>query len=357
MIMSFRWFGKLNDSVPLEYIRQIPGVKGVVSALFDIPVGEVWPMDRISELKRDIEEQGLLFQVIESVNVHEDIKIGLPSRDKYIENYRQTLRNLGKAGINVVCYNFMPVFDWLRTDLAKTLTDQSTVMAFDAEIIRDLTPEKLMELMYQGSNGFSLPGWEKERLGELKHLFNLYKDVDNEQLFDNLGYFLQEVVPVAEECGIKLAIHPDDPPWSVFGLPRIVTSMQNLERIINLVDSPSNGIALCTGSLGANPANDMPAIIRHIGSMGRIAFGHVRNVKIEKQGVFYEAAHKDDTGSIDMYEVIKAFHDIGFDGPLRSDHGRMIWGEQGRPGYGLYDRALGAVYLLGLWDAIDRGGV
>lgn len=355
MEMTFRWYGKENDKITLQDIRQIPGMRGVVGALFDIPVGEAWPLDKIMALKHEIESVGLSFETVESVNVHEDIKLGVPARDEYIENYNTSLRNLGKAGVKVVCYNFMPVFDWTRTDLAKVLPDGSTALAFDARIIRDKDPQKLVEEMKANSNGFELPGWEQGRLTELQNLFDAYKNVDEEQLFKNLEYFLKAIVPVAEECGIKMAIHPDDPPFSVFGLPRIVTSKKNLERIINLVDSPSNGLTLCSGSLGSNLENNIPEIIRYFGKMGRIHFGHVRNVQVHEPGIFNETAHKSDEGSFDMYEIMKAFYDIGFTGPIRPDHGRMIWGEEGRPGYGLYDRALGANYLCGLWDAIERG--
>ena len=355
MIMSFRWFGKNNDSIPLQYIRQIPGMRGVVTALFDIPVGEVWPLDAIMALKKDVEDNGLLFETIESVNVHEDIKLGLPTRDLYIANYNQTIRNLAKAGIKVICYNFMPVFDWMRDELAKEFADGSNALAYDDRVIRKLDPEQLVADMQKGSNGFELPGWEPERLKHLKELFNMYKEVDEDQLFDNLKYFLEGIIPVAAECDVKMAIHPDDPPWPIFGLPRIVTSKVTLDRLVKLVDSPYNGLTICTGALGANGDNDMPEIIRHFGKMGRIHFGHVRNIKIHQPGVFNEVAHKDDDSSLDIYEIMKAFHDIGFTGPIRPDHGRMIWGEKGRPGYGLYDRALGANYLHGLWDAIKRG--
>jgi len=350
MLMSFRWYGR-QDSIPLSYIRQIPGMKNVVSALYHIPVGEVWPYEEIAELKRQIEDAGLMFKTVESVNVHEHIKLGLPTRDRYIENYCATLKNLAKAGVTVVCYNFMPVFDWIRTDLAKVLPDGSNAMFYDDEVLKGITPEKLVEEMEKGSNGFELPGWEKERLAELKKVFEMYEDVDEEKLFENLKYFLEGIIPTAEECGIKMAIHPDDPPWSVFGLPRIVVNKKNLERIVRLVDSPSNGLTLCSGSLGANPANDMVDLFRHFGKMGKIHFAHVRNVKIEKPGVFYETAHKSFDASLDLVGIMKALYETGFDGPIRSDHGRMIWGEKGMPGYGLYDRALGAVYLSGLWDA------
>jgi mannonate dehydratase len=354
MLMSFRWYGSRQDSISLQYIRQIPGMRGIVTSLFDIPAGEIWPLERILEVKNEVESAGLELHTIESVNVHEDIKLGASSRDRYIENYIQTLRNLGRAGIKVVCYNFMPVFDWTRSDLAKVLPDGSTALSYDERLLSSIDPEKFLQDIEQGSHGFELPGWEPDRLKEIKKLLNLYRDIDEEQLFANLKYFLQAVVPAAAECGIQMAIHPDDPPWSVFGLPRIVTCPENLKKIVAMVDSRSNGLTLCTGSLGANPRNDMPSIIRHFGRIGRVAFGHVRNIRIHQDRVFDEAAHKDDTASLDMYEIMKAFHDIGFTGPIRPDHGRMIWGEEGRPGYGLYDRAMGAVYLSGLWDAITR---
>jgi mannonate dehydratase len=329
-------------------------MRGIVTSLFDVPVGEPWPLDRILEVKKEIEEAGLEFHTVESVNVHEDIKLGAGSRDRYIENYISTLRNLGQAGVNVVCYNFMPVFDWTRSDLAKVLPDGSTALSYDERILGRISPEKMLEEIEKGSRGFELPGWESERLKEIKKLLSLYRDVDEETLFANLKYFLEAIIPAAGECGIKMAIHPDDPPWPVFGLPRIVNSPGNLERIVKMVDHPANGLTMCSGSLGANPGYSIPDLIRHFGRMKRIHFGHVRNIRISGEKVFNETAHKDDDSSLDMYAIMKSFYDIGFTGPIRPDHGRMIWGEQGRPGYGLYDRALGAVYLNGLWDAIAR---
>ncbi|WP_026487256.1 mannonate dehydratase [Caldanaerobius polysaccharolyticus] len=354
MKMTFRWFGEKDDSVTLQQIRQIPGVSGVVGALFDIPVGEVWPLDRILELKKKVEAYGLKLEVIESVNVHEDIKLGLPSREVYIENYIETIKNLGIAGIKVVCYNFMPVFDWLRSDLARKLPDGSEVLYYDDSVIKNVDPVKLVEDTESGSRGFSLPGWEPYRLKELKRLFELYEDVDEERLFDNLKYFLERIIPVCEKYDVKMAIHPDDPPWSVFGLPRIVTGKENLERIIKLVDSPYNGLTLCSGSLGANPENNIPELVRYFGKIGRIHFAHVRNIKILSDKVFHETSHLSSDGSFDMFEIMKAYYDIGFDGYMRPDHGRMIWGEKARPGYGLYDRALGVAYLNGLWEAICK---
>ncbi len=352
--MTFRWFGPNDDSIPLEYIRQIPGIYGVVTALFDIPVGEVWPEEKILELKKMVEDAGLKFEVIESVNVHEDIKLGLPTRDRYIENYKQTIRNLAKAGIKVICYNFMPVFDWLRTDLAKKLSDGSEVMEYNHEMLKNLTPDELVKSMESGSRGFSLPGWESYRLRQLQNLFELYKEVDEEKLLQNLIYFLENIIPVCEECDVRMAIHPDDPPWSLFGLPRIVTNKENIERFLKAVDSPYNGLTLCTGSLGANRENNIPELIRYFGKMGRIHFMHVRNIKFTGERSFYETSHLSADGSFDMFEIMKAIYDIGFEGYLRPDHGRMIWGEKGRPGYGLYDRALGVAYLNGLWEAIEK---
>lgn len=354
MKMTLRWFGEQNDSVSLSQIRQIPGVTGVITALHDIPAGEVWPLERILKLKAYIESFGLEMTGIESVNVHEHIKIGLPSAEIYIENYKQTIRNLGKAGISLICYNFMPVFDWTRSDLAKMLEDGSYVLSYDGEVINKTDPLKMFDEIERNSGSYSLPGWEKERIGEIRELFTLYKEVDEEKLWKNLKTFLEAIIPVAEECGINMAIHPDDPPWSIFGLPRIITSKENLERFVSLVDSPNNGLTVCSGSLGAGVKNNVGDIVRHFGKMGRVHFGHVRNVKIHTDNKFDEASHKTEDGSLDMYDIIKAYHDIGFTGPLRPDHGRMIWGEQARPGYGLYDRALGATYLNGLWEAIDR---
>lgn len=354
MKMTFRWYGKDEDKITLQQIRQIPGMHGVVGALFDVPVGEAWPLDKIMSLKKEIEDNGLHFETVESVNVHEDIKLGLPSRDRYIENYITSLKNLGKAGVNVVCYNFMPIFDWTRTELAKPLFDGSTVLAYDYRMIAGKDPETMVKDIQSSSNGFTLPGWEPERLSALTKLFKQYEGIDEEKLFEHLGYFLKAVVPEAEKLGIRMAIHPDDPPCSVFGLPRIVTNATNLERIVNLIDSPSNALTICTGSLGANLDNDMPAIIRHFGKKDRIGFAHVRNVQVHEPWVFNEVAHKSLYGSLDIYEIMRALYDVQFTGPVRPDHGRMIWGEVGRPGYGLFDRALGANYLCGLWDAICR---
>ena len=354
MIMTLRWFGKNFDSVTLKQIRQIPGVKGVITTLYDSKVGEAWKEEDVQRLKKEVEDAGLKIYGIESVNIHDDIKIGLPSRDKYIENYIKTSEVLGKAGINLVCYNFMPVFDWTRSDLAKVRPDGSTVLSYDQEIIEKIDPEKMFEQIDSSSNGFVLPGWEPDRLSRLKELFEMYKNVDDEKLFENLKYFLSAVMPTCEEYNIKMAIHPDDPAWPVFGLPRIIVNKENILRMVNSVNSPCNGVTLCAGSLGSNPKNDIPDIVRSL--KGKIFFAHVRNLEHTAPGKFQEAAHLSSDGSMDMFAIMKAFYDIGFEGPFRPDHGRAIWDEVSMPGYGLYDRALGAVYLQGLWEAIEKMG-
>lgn len=344
MKMSFRWYGD-TDPVSLAYIRQIPGIHGIVSALYDVPVGEIWPVEKIDALRCKIRSHDMAFEVIESVPVHEDIKLGKPTRDVFIENYKQTIRNLSQCGLKVICYNFMPVFDWTRTTLQKLLPDGSTTLAFRATDVDKIDVSK----------GISLPGWDTSYKPEqLKELLTEYAQINEEALWANLSYFLQAIVPVAEASGIKMAIHPDDPPRPIFGLPRIVKNRDDLARLIGIVDSPANGLTLCSGSLGAGPQNNVEALVREFGALGRIHFAHLRNVKVNPAGDFEETAHKSDCGSLDMAAIVKAYHDVGFEGYARPDHGRMIWDEKGKPGYGLYDRALGAVYLNGLWEAMEK---
>ena len=351
MKMTFRWYGSQLDPIPLRYIKQIPNMSGVVTSLMDLPAGALWPTERISALKEEVNAAGLEMEVIESVNVHEDIKLGLPGRDAYIDNYRETVRRLGQAGVKVICYNFMPVFDWTRTDLAKPRPDGSTVLAYDQAVIDRITdPQAFADQIQQGAGEFEMAGWEPERMAELKRLFAQYRNVSHEDLFRNLKYFLEAVIPVCEQYDVKMAIHPDDPPWDIFGLPRIYTCRENMRRIVELVDSPYNGLTLCSGSLGSSPCNDIPALVREFGGEGHIHFAHVRNIKFTGPGRFEEAAHLSGDGSLDLYEIMKAYYDVGFEGYIRPDHGRMIWDEKGRAGYGLYDRALGASYLNGLWE-------
>ena len=346
MKMTFRWYGE-SDPVKLEYIRQIPGMYGIVSAIYDVPVGEVWPLEKLRSLRKRIEDAGLKFEVVESVPVHEDIKLGKPARGRLIANFQENIRNCAAVGVKVICYNFMPVFDWTRTEMAKALPDGSLTLAFDAQAVARIDPEQ----------GISLPGWDASyKPEELKGLLDEYRSVSEETLWGKLEYFLNAIVPVAEEAGIKMAMHPDDPPRPVFGLPRIVKNRDDLARLVKIIDSPANGLTLCSGSLGADRCNNIEALVREFGGMGRIHFAHLRNVKVEADGSFYESAHYSADGSLDMAAIVKAYHDVGFDGYVRPDHGRMIWGESGKPGYGLYDRALGAAYLNGLWEAFSKFG-
>jgi mannonate dehydratase len=351
MKMTLRWFGSAFDTVPLWKIRQIPGVSGVISTLYDIPAGEIWEKPRILTLIDEINAAGLSLSGIESVNVHDAIKAGTPDRDKYIENYIKTLENLGEAGVSLVCYNFMPVFDWTRTELARVRADGSTVLAYNQAAVDALRPEDMFSSL---DSEFILPGWEPERMENIKSLFSTYREITADTLFDNLVYFLKGVMPVCDKYNIKMAIHPDDPAWSVFGLPRIITDLGGIKRLMNAVDNVHNGVTFCSGSYGTNPENNLPEMIRAL--PGRIHFAHVRNLKFNFPGDFEEAAHLSSDGSFDMYAIIKALFDIGFDGPIRPDHGRMIWGETAMPGYGLYDRALGAAYINGLWEAISKQG-
>ena len=343
MKMTFRYYGK-SDPVTLTAISQIPTVRSIVSAIYDVPAGGVWSRESIAALKADAEAHGLAFEVVESVPVPEDIKLGNEKAAALIENYCENVRRLGEAGVKCICYNFMPVFDWLRSELHRPAADGSNSLAYDEQTVLQMDPAK---------GGLSLPGWDESyTLEGLRDLLKKYEDMTEEKLWKNLQTFLEAVIPVAHEAGVNMAIHPDDPPWGIFGLPRIITTEKNLERFLKLVDMKENGLTFCTGSLGADPANDLPKMAKKFAD--RIHFAHIRNIKHTGERQFHETAHPTEYGSLDIYGIMKALHDGGFDGYIRPDHGRMIWGEDGRPGYGLYDRALGATYLSGLWEAIDK---
>ena len=343
MKMTFRWYGE-KDSIPLEYIKQIPNMSGVVTAVYDTPVGEVWEEEKIARLKSLCDKAGLEMEVIESVPVHEDIKLGKPSRDKLIANYAKTIRNLGKFGVKCICYNFMPVFDWLRTDLKRKNADGSTCLCYKHETLLSLDAKNL-----------HLPGWDESYTPEqLNGLLEEYKAVSHGQLFENLVYFLNGIMPACDETGINMAIHPDDPPWDMFGLPRIITCEESYDRLFAAVPDRHNGITFCTGSLGAGRFNDLPKMAAKYA--GRICFAHIRQLKYEGEKDFAEAGHLTKAGDLDIYNIVKALTSNGFDGYVRPDHGRNIWGEDRKPGYGLYDRALGAAYLNGLFEAIEKDG-
>ncbi len=355
MKMTFRWFGEKSDTVTLKQIRQIPGMTGLMGFLDTKAAGEVWTEEEIQAYIGQVKKAGLDCDVIESVNVHEDIKMGLPTRDIYLENYRITIRNLAKHGVKVIVYNFMPVFDWLRTDLNRVIPeDGSNSLYFDEAELGSMTPLDIVRKTAEDAKGFSLPGWEPERLSVLEKTLKQYESISTDKLLENYKYFLDAIIPTCEECGVKMACHPDDPAWPIFGLPRVAHNLEGFDKIIALNDSPANTLCLCTGSLGSEPKNDIPAIIRHFGEMGRVSCLHIRNVKHLGPRRFREASHLSSDGDLDMFAIVKAMHDTCPDAYVRPDHGRMIWDETGRPGYGLYDRALGAAYLNGLWEAVSK---
>ncbi len=345
MKLSFRWYGE-EDPVLLEYISQIPGMRSIVSAVYEVRPGQVWPEESLEKIRDQCRAHGLVFDVVESIPVHEDIKLGRGEVDALLENYCENIRRCAKYGVKCVTYNFMPVFDWTRTQLDKRAADGSTSLVMYWDQLRGLDPLK---------DDIHLPGWDSSYSQEqVRELICAYGELGEEGLWKNLERFLRHVIPVAEDCGVKMAIHPDDPPYPIFGLPRIITDERNLDRFLKLVDSPANCLCLCTGSLGCAKSNDVPRMVRKYAEMGRIAFMHIRNVKILEDGSFEERAHLSSCGSLDLYEIVKALADCGYDGYVRPDHGRMIWGETGKPGYGLYDRALGAAYLNGLFEACEK---
>ena len=356
MKMTWRWYGEGNDQIKLSDIKQIPGVEGIVWALHDKLPGEVWQPEEIAVVKKQLDEYGFNMDVVESVNVHDDIKIGLPTRDQYIENYKQTIRNLAPFGVKVICYNFMPVFDWTRTDLFHPVGDGSTALYYEASKIHE-DPKEMADYVMSFTEKYHMtfPGWEPERMAKLDELFEKYRPVTKEKLWDNFKYFLEAIMPTCHETGIKMAVHMDDPPWDIFGLPRLLTSGEAIDKFLSMVDDPYNCLTLCSGSLNADPKNNVADIVRK--HCGRIAFAHIRNVKHFENGDFSEASHRDCDGDTGILDILRAYHDCGFDGYIRPDHGRHLWGEGPgtcRPGYGLYDRALGVMYMLGAWDMMDK---
>lgn len=398
MEQTWRWYGP-DDPVTLSDIRQA-GATGIVTALHHLPIGEVWPVPAILERKRFIEfndeitppkRRGLVWSVVESVPVHEDIKMGLPTRDRYILNYQQTLRNLGQAGVHCVCYNFMPVLDWTRTDLQFELEDGSRALRFDADEFaafdlfilqrpnaaasytpaqvasarrkfETLTPAQKALLQHNIIAG--LPGGQEGyTLAEFQAKLDAYRDVDEAKFRDNLSYFLRAIVPVAEEAGVKLAIHPDDPPSPLFGLPRIVSTESDLRDICGIHDSIYNGFTLCTGSLGVRPDNDLVGIVKRLGS--KLNFAHLRSTERDDNGSFFEAAHLQ--GDVDMFRVIReilkeqrkrqAFGRSDAMVPMRADHGHTILDDlkkETNPGYSAIGLLRGMAELRGLEMGIVR---
>lgn len=352
MKMSFRWFGRDNDPIPLEYIRHIPGTKEVVWALHHKKPGEVWHKEEINEEVAYIESLGLKASVVESVNIHDDIKLGLDTRDEHIQNYIETLENLAEAGVKVVCYNFMPVFDWTRTELFRLLEDGSTAMYMDKAQIIDTDPKDLIRMFEDGSKGLSLPGWEPERMAKIKELFAAYDGITAEELRTNFKYFIDAIIPTCEKVDIKMAIHPDDPPFEIFNLPRLVNNKENIDKLLAVNESEYHGLTFCTGSLGANKENDLTKMLQDY--IDRTYFMHIRNIDLDEAGNFIEVSHRTADGTVKVTEIMKVLVDNDYAGFVRPDHGRNVFGEDEnsvRPGYGLYDRAMGIMYLTGCLDA------
>ena len=389
---TFRWYGPA-DPVTLATITQT-GATGVVNALHHIPTGEVWSLDEIETRKNIIQAAGLTWSVVESVNIHESIRTGAKERDAYIEKYIETLTNLYKANIKTVCYNFMPVLDWTRTDIDYRLPNGASALrffapalaAFDLYILE--RPGALDEFNVDQQNEAklyldSLDGDAKKTLtknvmaglpgttdvltiDEFRGHLERYKDIDAAALKQNLAYFLQAIIPEAEKLGIKMCIHPDDPPFPIFGLPRIISTEKDLEFVVNAAPSTSNGLTFCTGSLGAREDNDLPGIVTRLGQ--HFHFLHLRNVQRETGGSFHEANHLG--GSTDMYAVMKNIileqkrrADTGRDDvaiPMRPDHGHKLLDDfryNTFPGYSAIGRLKGLAELRGLEMGIKRGFV
>ena len=342
MKITFRWYGE-SDSISLQKIRQIPCISDITTAVYK-NVGTVWEEDEIEKLRSECNKNGLSMEVIESIPVHEDIKLGRGKYKEYIEIFKENIRRVSKAGVKCVCYNFMPVFDWTRSNLEWLNSDGSTSLVYHKEDVDKMDPTKM-----------TLPGWDSSYTpAEMDELISEYKKLGEEGLWKNLEYFIKEIMPVAVECDVNMAIHPDDPPWSIFGIPRIITNEANIDRFLSLYDDKHHGLTLCSGSLGCSASNDYVAMVKKYTKMGRVHFAHIRNVRVSDDGSFEETAHYSSCGSLDVVEILKAYYDNGFDGYIRPDHGRMIWGETGKPGYGLFDRALGATYINGLFEALEK---
>jgi mannonate dehydratase len=344
MKLSFRWYG-LNDSIPLTYLKQIPNMYSVVTSVYDKKPGEVWDKESLLALKEASEKHGLAMEVIESIPVSEDIKMGSAKRDEHIDAFRKNLALCGQVGVKCVCYNFMPVFDWLRTNMHHQNPDFSNSLSYSADDFAKVDP-----------NHLHLPGWDESYSpDELQNLLHIYQGISHEEYFKNLEYFLNSIMDVCDQYDINMAIHPDDPPWDIFGLPRIVSNEKNLDDMFSAVPNKHNGLTLCTGSFGAGRKNDVPHMAEKYAKQGRIYFAHLRNVLYtDDKDSFVEVGHYSNSGSLDMFKIVKNLVDNGFDGYVRPDHGRNIFGEEEKPGYGLYDRALGCAYINGLFEAAEK---
>lgn len=384
MEKCWRWFGK-KDPITLAMLRQI-GVEGIVTALHDVPNGSVWTLEDILDIKRYIESQGLHWSVVESLPVVESVKYGGNDRDMWIDNYNASLRNLGEAGITTVCYNFMPVIDWVRTDLHKKLDDGTQTLFFDKirfayfdckilkrkDAEKDYTPEEmdkvnaldrvitekekneLIDTIIVKTQGFinrSIVHGNEDPVEAFKNLLRLYEEVDKGKLRENLKYFLQQVIPVAEKCGVRLCIHPDDPPFPVFGLPRIVSDKDDIRWILDAVESPSNGFTFCAGSLSAGIQNDVVDLARNFAR--KSFFVHLRSTEIAENGDFIEASHLG--GRANLIEVIRIFEKENPAVPMRVDHGKLMLDDVEKaynPGYSFLGRMVALAQIEGMMAVI-----
>lgn len=401
MEQTWRWYGP-DDPVTLADIRQA-GATGIVTALHEIPIGEVWPLEILKERKRLIEwddskavprERGLVWSVVESVPVHEHIKLGKPDRDVWIEKYKQSIKNIGEIGVKTICYNFMPVVDWTRTNLEFELEDGARALAFDMldfaafdmfilkrPNARESYSEEIVKLARSEFESLSseeryvlqkniiagLPGaQEGYTLEQFQQKLDAYKEIDDAKYRENLAYFLKEIIPVAIKSGVKMAIHPDDPPIPLFGLPRVVSTEKDLISLLNVVDTPYNGFTMCTGSYGVRPDNDLVGMIERHGA--KLNFAHLRSTQRDKLGSFHEAGHL--RGDVDMFGVIvailkeqkrrEAVYRTDIQIPMRADHGHTILDDLNKktnPGYSAIGLLRGMAELRGLELGIEKSNV